>query len=96
MKKSKSQKQIGASLVAPIRPPRVTISQVVGAATENYLADTNVELTSDLYELILQEVEPALLKAVLEYTGDNQSETAIILGLNRGTLRKKLAKYGLL
>jgi len=36
------------------------------------------------------------LKAVLEYTKGNQSKAAILLGLSRGTLRKKMKKFGLL
>ena len=39
--------------------------------------------------------EIALLRAVLTYTHGNQSEAAEILGINRGTLRKKLREYGL-
>jgi Fis family transcriptional regulator len=31
----------------------------------------------------------------MEYTRGNQTKAAIILGLNRGTLRKKLKIYGL-
>ena len=96
MRKSKSKRKIGAPLTAPIKPPKVTISQVVKAAAEKYLADPDTGDRSDLYELVLQEIEPALLSAVLEHTDNNQSETAIILGLNRGTLRKKLGKYGFL
>ena len=51
---------------------------------------------SDLYDLVLSEVEAPLLACVLEYTGNNQSQTAAMLGLNRGTLRKKLRRYRLL
>jgi Fis family transcriptional regulator len=32
----------------------------------------------------------------MNYTGGNQSRAAQILGINRGTLRKKLRTYGLL
>jgi Fis family transcriptional regulator len=49
-----------------------------------------------LYELILAEVEAPLMEAVMEYTKGNQSRAAIVLGLSRGTLRKKLKLYGLL
>ena len=41
------------------------------------------------------EVEKPLLRAVLDYTGGNQSEAADILGINRGTLRKKLRDHNL-
>lgn len=51
---------------------------------------------SDLYELFLAELERPLLEATLRHTRGNQSRTAQILGLNRGTLRTKMKKYGLL
>ena len=50
----------------------------------------------DLYDLLLGEVEEPLFKAVMDYTHGNQSQAAGILGINRGTLRKKLKTYSLL
>jgi Fis family transcriptional regulator len=44
----------------------------------------------------LQEVEAPLLEAVLKYTRNNQTLASAVLGLNRGTLRKKLKRYGML
>jgi Fis family transcriptional regulator len=44
----------------------------------------------------MSEVEQPLFKAVLEFTGGNQSRAADILGINRGTLRKKLRSYHLI
>jgi Fis family transcriptional regulator len=46
--------------------------------------------------MVLEEVEPPLLRAVLRHTRNNQSKAARMLGLSRGTLRKKLKQYGLL
>ena len=48
---------------------------------------------ANFYRLVIQEVEPPLLRSVLEYTGGNQSRAAEILGMNRATLRKKLRHY---
>lgn len=49
----------------------------------------------DLYDKVVQRVERPLLELVLQYTGGNQVKAAEILGLNRNTLRKKLAELSL-
>jgi Fis family transcriptional regulator len=68
----------------------------VRQALENFLAQLKGQTPNNLYELILGEVEAPLMDAVMEYTKGNQSRAAIVLGLSRGTLRKKLKMYGLL
>ena len=50
----------------------------------------------DLYDLVIGEVEKPLLRSVLDYTAGNQSKAAAILGINRGTLRKKLIEHSLI
>lgn len=47
----------------------------------------------ELHDLVIGQVEEALFKVVMEYCGGNQSKAAAYLGINRGTLRKKLAHY---
>ncbi|NVB80202.1 MAG: sigma-54-dependent Fis family transcriptional regulator [Kofleriaceae bacterium] len=49
----------------------------------------------DLYEKVLARVERPLFDLVLAHTGGNQLKAAEILGLNRNTLRKKLAELGM-
>ncbi len=68
----------------------------VERVVRDYFDALDGEIPSDVYELILQEVELPLLSVVLEKTRGNQSKSAQILGLNRGTLRKKLKKYQLM
>jgi len=48
-----------------------------------------------LYEQLLALVEPPLLQAALERTGQNRAAAAALLGLHRGTLRQKLRDHGL-
>ena len=73
-----------------------TINKSVQESVEEYLQMMCDESVSGLYEMVLSEVEASLLRSVLVFTNHNQSQSAEILGLNRGTLRKKLRKYHLL
>ena len=50
---------------------------------------------NDLYHVVLNEVEPAILNVVMEHVAGNQSQAATMLGISRGTLRKKLKQYKL-
>jgi len=68
----------------------------VRQALESYFTQLKGQAPNNLYELVLAEVEVPLLEAVMEYTKGNQSRAAILLGLSRGTLRKKLKIYGML
>lgn len=61
-----------------------------------YFINLADHVPSDLYALVLEQVEVPLLRKVMEYAGSNQSKAATILGLSRGTLRKKLKQYNLL
>ncbi len=47
----------------------------------------------DVYQLVLNEIEPPLLSSVMRFSSNNQSKAARILGINRTTLRTKLKKY---
>jgi Fis family transcriptional regulator len=67
----------------------------VKQALKNYFAQLNGQDVSDLYELVLAEVEQPLLDMVMQYTRGNQTRAALMMGINRGTLRKKLKKYGM-
>ena len=89
-------------------PPRLVPSRVTAAAirelplrvaTEealgNYFASLEGHRPGRLYDLVLREVEEPLFRAVMAYVEGNQTHAATILGINRGTLRKKLKEYGL-
>jgi Fis family transcriptional regulator len=65
-------------------------------ALETYFDALNGDRPGDLYDLVIGEVERPLFKAVMDYTQGNQSQAAGILGINRGTLRKKLRTYSLI
>jgi Fis family transcriptional regulator, factor for inversion stimulation protein len=71
------------------------LSSLTDECLNSYFANLNGHKPGDLYQLVLGEVEKPLFRAVLSYTNGNQSEAAEILGINRGTLRKKLKVYKL-
>ena len=68
----------------------------VEQAMENYFKNLDGQSVSDVYEMVMAEVEAPMLEIVLKYTRHNQTRASQVLGLNRGTLRKKLKQYGLL
>lgn len=71
------------------------IRRSVQSAIELYLDDLNGHMVNDLYHVVLNEVEPALLDVVMNHVEGNQTQAAELLGINRGTLRKKLKQYNL-
>ncbi len=50
---------------------------------------------SELYRMVINEVEKPLLESVMKQVRGNQSRAAEMLGLNRSTLRKKLQLHNL-
>lgn len=77
-------------------PQSSSLRKDVEKAMQQYFSHLGNESVTDLYQLVLNEVEAPLLAAVLRHTGSNQSKASIMLGLNRGTLRKKLKQHGML
>jgi Fis family transcriptional regulator len=71
------------------------LSNLTDECLHSYFENLNGHKPGDLYQLVIGEVEKPLFRAVLTYTNGNQSEAAEILGINRGTLRKKLKDYKL-
>ncbi len=84
-----------------VRPPArgamkdVPLREHTASALGAYFEKLNGHRPARLYELVLREVEEPLFRAVMDYAEGNQSRAAEILGINRGTLRKKLRDYGL-
>jgi Fis family transcriptional regulator len=71
----------------------------LAATVRTWLADrvrqSGTAAPADLYQELLRCVEPALLDDVLRRLRGNRWVAAQWLGLNRATVRKKLALYGL-
>lgn len=73
-----------------------SLREHVEVAMTNYFKHLDGQPVSDVYQMVLSEVEAPLLEQVMKYVRNNQTKAAHLLGLNRGTLRKKLKQYGLL
>jgi len=73
-----------------------TLRDEVHRSLTRYFQQLEGQPVNNLYDMVINEVEAPLLEAVMQYTDNNQSKASIMLGLNRGTLRKKLKQYGLL
>ncbi len=74
---------------------REPLRECVRDALGSYFKQLDGHAASDLYQLVLAEVEPPLLETVMQHAQGNQTRAAAILGISRSTLRKKLAIYHL-
>jgi len=72
-----------------------TIEELIAQKLEECVRGLREKGSANLYELVLGLVERPLLRAVLRETGGNQLRAAALLGINRNTLRKKLAGLGI-
>tara|TARA_B100001173_G_scaffold299433_1_gene297977 strand:+ start:181 stop:447 length:267 start_codon:yes stop_codon:yes gene_type:complete len=79
----------------PQKSKNKPLSEQVRKAMKKYFANLGDATPANVYEMVMAEVEPELLKAVMKSTNYNQSKAANVLGLNRATLRKKLHRYNI-
>lgn len=76
--------------------PASNLRDSVTAAVRKYLDELDGQLSTNVYEMVLAEIEAPLLTEIMAYTRNNQTRASLMLGLNRGTLRKKLKQYNLI
>ena len=82
-------------LVVPPEYGDQPLRACVAMALSRYFDDLDGAAVEGLYQIVLAEVEEPLLKTVMSQMQGNQTRAAELLGINRGTLRKKLKQYGL-
>lgn len=71
-----------------------SLRECVQRLVQRHLATMGAKHTNNLYELVSLEMEQALIERVLDYTDGNESRTAKILGISRGTLRQRRKIFG--
>lgn len=74
----------------------IALHDCVRAALQSYLARMGDHEIDNLHRFVLDEVERPLFESVLHHTSGNQTLAARMLGVSRGTLRKKVVHYGLI
>lgn len=84
---------IEAEAIAPVKHGR--LQESVAQAVRRYLSAMGQSQSADLHRLVIQEVEKPLLSEVMHFCQYNQTQAALLLGLTRTTLRKKLHEYQL-
>lgn len=57
---------------------------------KQYFHDLDGEAPSNVYDMVLMNIEKPMIEVVLNHCGGNQTKAAELLGLNRNTLRKKM------
>jgi len=92
-KKTRTRRE--AKPVAALVGRSVPLRSHTEQALDSYFTNLNGHAPGRLYDLVMREVEEPLFRSVLDYAEGNQSRAADILGINRGTLRKKLKYYGI-
>ncbi len=87
-----SVSNLNVSELHPVTPTQ-TLRESVADSLRSYFSKLDGHAPDDLYRMVIEEVERPLLESVMNYCGGNQTKAAKCLGLNRGTLRKKLKYY---
>lgn len=73
--------------------PEGELAKCVRRSMNRYFKDLDGNKSSEVYNMVLSEVEKPLLEVVMHHANSNQCQAAEILGINRNTLRKKLKLY---
>ena len=66
------------------------LADTVRRALERYFRDMDGERPSDIYDMVLKNVEKPMIETVLGKAQGNLTLAASMLGIDRNTLRKKM------
>ncbi len=71
-------------------PPDPLLEDFVERKLKEFVRKIKISQSRNLYTLLLKEIERPLISLTLKETHGNQIQAALILGMNRNTLRKKI------
>jgi Fis family transcriptional regulator, factor for inversion stimulation protein len=71
------------------------LADCVKKSLDEYFTHLDGQPPHAIYDMVLGSIEKPMLEYILNKVGGNQSKAAEVLGINRNTLRKKMAQYHL-
>ncbi|MDO5091794.1 MAG: helix-turn-helix domain-containing protein [Cardiobacteriaceae bacterium] len=78
-------------------PDKSPIRRAVDQSLADYYRHLGEEGTAaDVYRMIVNDAEAAVIANIMTRCKGNQSKAAVVLGISRNTLKKKLVEYRLL
>lgn len=89
------RKTVSKKTDLPVQSRNRLLKDFTEDALRSYFKNLNGHKPAEIYRLVMGEVEPPLLRSVMDYSQGNQTLASEILGINRATLRKKLKQYQL-
>jgi Fis family transcriptional regulator len=69
------------------------IADCIRKSLDRYFTDLDGARPRAIYDMVIKNVEKPMLEAVLIQAEGNQTIAAQMLGINRNTLRKKMAQH---
>ena len=72
---------------------RKSLKYQVGLALRRYFKELDGNKATNVFEMVIKEVEKPMLEEVMKFCNGNKSQASKILGINRVTLRTKLRQY---
>ena len=74
---------------------RKSLKYQVGLALRRYFKELDGNKATNVFEMVIKEVEKPMLEEVMKFCDGNKSHASKILGINRVTLRTKLKQYNI-
>ena len=74
---------------------RKSLKYQVGLALRRYFKEFDGNKATNVFEMVIKEVEKPMLEEVMKFCNGNKSQASKILGINRVTLRTKLKQYNI-
>ena len=74
---------------------RKSLKYQVGLAIRRYFKELDGNKATNVFEMVIKEVEKPMLEEVMKFCNCNKSQASKMLGINRVTLRTKLKQYNI-